>query len=98
VLGLDRFVMYAFDFGGPIGMRLATRHPEWIAGLIVQNANSYDEGLSELARATAANRPGAEGAEDNIRQTSALYRGPLTPVRTRACRAGSRRRTRWRSR
>jgi pimeloyl-ACP methyl ester carboxylesterase len=68
VLGLNRFVMYAFDFGGPIGMRLATRHPEWIAGLIVQNANSYDEGLSELARATAANRPGAERAEDNIRR------------------------------
>lgn len=49
-LGLDRFVMYAFDFGGPIGFRLATRHPEWIAGLIVQNANAYDEGLSDGAR------------------------------------------------
>ncbi|MFC7447934.1 alpha/beta fold hydrolase [Rhodococcus daqingensis] len=52
--GLDRFVMYLFDFGGPIGLRLATRHPEWIAGLIVQNANAYDEGLSELARDTIA--------------------------------------------
>jgi pimeloyl-ACP methyl ester carboxylesterase len=68
VLRLGRFVMYAFDFGGPIGMRLAIRHPEWIAGLIVQNANAYDEGLSELARAIVANRPGVEGAEENIRQ------------------------------
>lgn len=68
VLQLDRFVMYTFDFGGPIGMRLATRHPEWIAGLIVQNANMYAEGLSELATATTANRPGVEGAEDNVRQ------------------------------
>ncbi|MBF6435083.1 alpha/beta fold hydrolase [Nocardia cyriacigeorgica] len=51
-MGLDRFVLYAFDFGGPIGLRLATRHPEWIAGLIVQNANAYEEGLSELARNT----------------------------------------------
>jgi pimeloyl-ACP methyl ester carboxylesterase len=25
------------DLGGPIGMRLATRHPEWVAGLIFQN-------------------------------------------------------------
>jgi pimeloyl-ACP methyl ester carboxylesterase len=49
-LGLTRFVLYAFDFGGPVGFRLATRHPEWIAGLIVQNANAYDEGLSDLAR------------------------------------------------
>lgn len=51
-LGLRRFVLYAFDFGGPVGFRLATRHPEWIAGLIVQNANAYEEGLSEQARAT----------------------------------------------
>jgi pimeloyl-ACP methyl ester carboxylesterase len=49
-LGLTRFVLYAFDFGGPVGFRLATRHPEWIAGLIVQNANAYEEGLSDLAR------------------------------------------------
>ncbi|MFI6317120.1 alpha/beta fold hydrolase [Nonomuraea sp. NPDC050556] len=49
-LGLKRFVLYAFDYGGPVGFRLATRHPEWIAGLIAQNANAYDEGLSEMAR------------------------------------------------
>jgi pimeloyl-ACP methyl ester carboxylesterase len=49
-IGLDRFVLYAFDFGGPVGFRLAARHPEWIAGLIVQNANAYEEGLSEQAR------------------------------------------------
>lgn len=51
-IGLERFVWYAFDFGGPIGFRVATRHPEWIAGLIVQNANAYEEGLSDLARTT----------------------------------------------
>ena len=49
-LGVARFVLYAFDFGGPVGFRLASRHPEWIAGLIVQNANAYDAGLSDLAR------------------------------------------------
>ncbi len=49
-LGLARFVLYAFDFGGPVGFRLATRHPQRIAGLIVQNANAYDDGLSDLAR------------------------------------------------
>lgn len=53
-LGLRRFAMYAFDFGGPLGFRLATRRPERIAGLIVQNANAYDEGLSDMARTTIA--------------------------------------------
>lgn len=67
-LGLSRFALYAFDFGGPVGMRLATRHPEWIAGLIVQNANAYTEGLSELALDFTAQRPGVEGAEERVRE------------------------------
>jgi pimeloyl-ACP methyl ester carboxylesterase len=53
-IGLERFVWYAFDFGGPVGFRVATRHPEWIAALIVQNANAYDEGLSDIARQVIA--------------------------------------------
>ena len=65
-IGLGRFVLYAFDFGGPVGFRLAERHPEWIAGLVIQNANAYDEGLSDLARATIADRPGVPGAEDRV--------------------------------
>jgi pimeloyl-ACP methyl ester carboxylesterase len=32
-----RVVIYMQDFGGPVGMRLAVRHPDWIEGLIVQN-------------------------------------------------------------
>ena len=67
-LGLDRFVVYLFDFGGPVGFRLATRHPQWIAGLVVQNANAYDAGLSDTARATIANRPGVPGAEARVRE------------------------------
>lgn len=49
-VGLGRFVLYAFDFGGPVGFRLMTRRPEALAGLIVQNANAYDDGISELAQ------------------------------------------------
>ncbi|MFD0345468.1 alpha/beta fold hydrolase [Kitasatospora aburaviensis] len=57
-LGLDRFALYVFDFGAPVGLRLATRHPEWITGLVVQNGNAYEEGLSDLAREFIANRHG----------------------------------------
>ncbi|MDI2124543.1 alpha/beta fold hydrolase [Yinghuangia seranimata] len=66
-VGLTRFAVYMFDFGGPVGFRVALRRPEWISGLVVQNANAYDEGLSQLARDTAANRPGVPGAEDRVR-------------------------------
>jgi len=66
-LGLTRFAMYVFDFGAPIGFRLAERHPEWIAGLVVQNGNAYEAGLSDGARAFTALRPEDDGAEDTIR-------------------------------
>ncbi len=44
--GLARYTLYMQDFGGPVGMRIAARHPERISALIVQNANSYREGLA----------------------------------------------------
>lgn len=66
-IGLRRFVMYVFDFGGPVGFRVAMRRPEWIAGLIVQNANAYTEGLSEAAQGFIALRPEQPGAEAQIR-------------------------------
>ncbi|MFD3702025.1 alpha/beta fold hydrolase [Nocardia sp. NPDC058658] len=83
-VGLTRFVLYAFDFGGPVGLRLATRRPELIAGLIVQNSNAYDEGLSDLARAMTANTPEVPGGADNVRQilelpvTRGQYEGGTT--------------------
>lgn len=66
-LGLRRFVPYMFDFGGPVGLRLAERHPERIAGLIVQNANAHEEGLSGMAREAVAQKPGVPGAEEKVR-------------------------------
>ncbi|MEV4066685.1 alpha/beta fold hydrolase [Nonomuraea dietziae] len=71
-LGLSRFVMYVFDFGAPVGFRLAQRHPEWIAGLVVQNGNAYTEGLSAGARDFIALRPETEGAENTIRDLLTL--------------------------
>lgn len=46
-LGLKRYSIYMQDFGGPVGFRLATRHPERVTALIVQNANAYEQGLPE---------------------------------------------------
>jgi len=46
-LGLDRFALYVFDYGAPVGFRIATRHPEPITAIISQNGNAYTEGLSD---------------------------------------------------
>ncbi|GAA1267296.1 MULTISPECIES: alpha/beta fold hydrolase [Streptomyces] len=47
VLGLDRFALYVFDYGAPVGFRIATRHPERISAIVSQNGNAYEDGLSE---------------------------------------------------
>lgn len=44
-LGAQRYVMYVMDYGAPVGWRIALKHPERVAGFIVQNGNAYDEGL-----------------------------------------------------
>jgi pimeloyl-ACP methyl ester carboxylesterase len=46
VLGLDRFALYVFDYGAPVGFRIAAWHPERITAIISQNGNAYEEGLS----------------------------------------------------
>jgi len=46
-IGLERFAIYVFDYGAPVGLRLALAHPEKITAIISQNGNAYKEGLSE---------------------------------------------------
>lgn len=64
-LELERFAMMVFDYGAPVGFRLAAAHPRRIAAIITQNGNAYEEGLREdtlgpmrayWERPTAANR------------------------------------------
>jgi len=45
--GLKRFAIYIFDYGAPVGLRLALAHPERISAIISQNGNAYEEGLSQ---------------------------------------------------
>jgi pimeloyl-ACP methyl ester carboxylesterase len=47
--GNSRYTLYLQDYGGPVGFRLATAHPERVDGLIIQNSNAYVEGISKLA-------------------------------------------------
>lgn len=69
-LKLDKFTIYVQDYGAPIGYRIASAHPERIAGIIVQNGNAYDEGLDNefwkpikkyWAEPTAENREALRG-------------------------------------
>ena len=47
VIGLKRFAIYIFDYGAPVGLRIALKHPEHITAIVSQNGNAYEEGLSD---------------------------------------------------
>lgn len=47
-LGVERYSLYLMDYGAPVGYRLATRDPERVESLIVQNGNAYVEGLADF--------------------------------------------------
>jgi pimeloyl-ACP methyl ester carboxylesterase len=44
--GIPRFALYVFDYGAPVGFRLALAHPERVTAIVSQNGNAYLEGLS----------------------------------------------------
>jgi pimeloyl-ACP methyl ester carboxylesterase/alkylhydroperoxidase family enzyme len=46
-LNLTRYALYVFDYGAPVGFRLAVSRPERVSALISQNGNAYEEGLSD---------------------------------------------------
>jgi hypothetical protein len=46
VVSLERYALYIFDYGAPVGLRLALKHPERVTAIVSQNGNAYQEGLS----------------------------------------------------
>jgi pimeloyl-ACP methyl ester carboxylesterase len=44
-VGLTRYALYVQDYGAPVGYRLASRHPDRVTAIVVQNGNAYEEGL-----------------------------------------------------
>jgi pimeloyl-ACP methyl ester carboxylesterase len=77
-LGIRRHALYVFDYGAPVGFRLALAHPERVTAIVSQNGNAYEEGLGDawgpIRRYWAA--PTAENR-------AAIRDGVLTPAGTR---------------
>lgn len=44
-VGLKTYSLYLMDYGAPVGFRIATKHPERVESLIIQNGNAYVEGI-----------------------------------------------------
>ncbi|MFZ0411317.1 MAG: alpha/beta hydrolase [Candidatus Acidiferrales bacterium] len=46
-LSLQRYALYIFDYGAPVGLRLALAHPQRVTAIVSQNGNAYEEGLGD---------------------------------------------------
>jgi pimeloyl-ACP methyl ester carboxylesterase len=44
-LAINKYTFYLHNYGGPVGFRIISAHPERLRALIIQNANVYKEGL-----------------------------------------------------
>jgi pimeloyl-ACP methyl ester carboxylesterase len=77
-LGLQRYALYVMDYGAPVGFRLASRHPECITALIVQNGNAYLEGIGEFWDPIKA-----YWKDNNAANRDAIRKAALTPEGTR---------------
>jgi pimeloyl-ACP methyl ester carboxylesterase len=45
-IGFTHFGLYMQDYGGPVGFRIVTHHPDWLEWLIIQNSNAYEIGFT----------------------------------------------------
>ncbi|MGW9195235.1 alpha/beta fold hydrolase [Micromonospora chersina] len=73
-LGIERFALYLHDYGAPIGLRIASRHPQRVTGLITQSGNAYTEGFTpfwEVLFDHAKDRPAHEPAVRQLLEVDA---------------------------
>ncbi|HUN59737.1 MAG TPA: alpha/beta hydrolase [Candidatus Binataceae bacterium] len=75
-IALRRFAIYVFDYGAPVGFRLALKQPERITAIISQNGNAYEVGLSD------GWNPIQEYWKDPNDPNRSALRGFLTPEAT----------------
>jgi len=46
-LQLKRYALFVFDYGAPVGLRLAMTHPDRVTAIVSQNGNAYEDGLGD---------------------------------------------------
>jgi pimeloyl-ACP methyl ester carboxylesterase len=73
-LRLEAFGLFVQDYGSPVGFRLATRHPDRVQWLVVQNGNAYEEGFTGFW-----NHFREQYWQNPSPETEAPLRGFLTP-------------------
>ena len=68
--------IYMQDYGGPVGNRIITRHPDWLEWQVIQNSNTYEEGFTgvngRLSQDARRNRRSSAPSENSSGRTASL--------------------------
>lgn len=70
-LNQKSYVLYIFDYGAPVGLRLAVQDPSRVLAIVSQNGNTYTDGLGAAFNATVAayyNDPSNKTLEAGLRE------------------------------
>ncbi|KAL6872180.1 alpha/beta-hydrolase [Trichoderma novae-zelandiae] len=77
-LSIRKFVLYVFDYGAPVGLRLALRRPEAVEAIITQNGNAYVEGFGDVWKPIKDFWASDNTSEDRSKITDAMLTFDIT--------------------
>ncbi len=78
ILSISKFSMYVFDYGAPVGFRLALQRPEAIQAVITQNGNAYVEGLGDVWAPLQEFWASSNSLEDRAKLTGIMLNFDIT--------------------
>ncbi|MFI8914326.1 alpha/beta fold hydrolase [Streptomyces sp. NPDC053513] len=67
-LGVEKFALYIQDYGAPIGLRIASRHPGRVTAIVSQSGNAYTEGFTPFWDLLFAHARDRAAHEADVRQ------------------------------
>ncbi|KAJ5652173.1 hypothetical protein N7507_009599 [Penicillium longicatenatum] len=77
-ISLSKFSIYIFDYGAPVGLRLALRRPDVIEAIISQNGNAYTEGFGDVWGPVQEFWASRNSAEDRAKMADAMLTYDVT--------------------
>lgn len=60
-LHISKYALYIFDYGAPVGLKLAVRNPQAVSAIVSQNGNAYGMTPTATAQGQASNRECSRG-------------------------------------
>ncbi|KAJ5639499.1 uncharacterized protein N7484_007361 [Penicillium longicatenatum] len=77
-ISLSKFSIYIFDYGAPVGLRLALRRPDVIEAIVSQNGNAYTEGFGDVWGPVQEFWASRNSAEDRAKMADAMLTYDVT--------------------